>query len=659
MKFLITFTLISFTALSLQAGNNNIINNEQLLLQHLNQSVCPNDTSAQALILFEKGTSFISDGYLKQTIERVVKIYKKDAASDFATINIGRGSYTSVTKIKGITYNLENDAISKQEITKADILKDAIDRDISVAKFNLPSVKEGSIIYYTYTTNNPGWLMIPDWTFQSEYPTLESVYEIAVPQYIAYVPIERVETALTKVEKSKDLESCQNCSFQNTVGGMVYHTWVRNNIEAFKKEPFMSSAQNFKERVKIHIAAYRGSYYDIQIYNNWSQINKRFYYENEETYGQVFTGNRFLQDQVDALAGDKKDDLAKAKAIYAYVRDSIKTKQSVSGSKASYNIREVLNKKEGSRLGVNLLLIAMLRRAGLESEPVLLATRGNERLNELYPDPDNINYAVAKIKANQQEYFLDASERYMPFGFLLPDCYNGYCRIVNETGGAASLEPEHLRNKTTVMVTISNADTNKLRLKVDQQLGFIQSLSFREGWAKDTSAALKMIKKEIAHNTFPTTLDRYSIEHLDNPDLPLTIHYEATMDFNHEASTIYFDPYFFKFFEKNPFSAVSRKYTVEMNYLQDVNYIFRFQLPKDYEVDDYPQSSGFQFGEEGLMNVKNVCSYNKDDNTLSLNCKFSSRTATFHPALYQDLRSFYERVIEEQNKKIVIKKIIH
>lgn len=647
-----------FVNTAVTAQDQHITTDQQLLRSYLEQTRFPIDTSAKAIVLYEKGDVFIRNGTLERQEERVVKILGSDAVQDFATISIAKGDYSAVTKIKGETYNLRDGVIEKQEIVSDDILKDEIDKHTTVLKFNLPSVKEGSVVRYTFTTVSPGWLFIPGWRFQGEYPALESVYEINVPSYINYIPLERVNVPMAKANRQKELAQAGDASFQETAGNQINHIWVRRNIPAFREEPFMSSSKNFVEGVRIHIESFRGDTYNVGVYSNWTQVSKKFFYENEQQCGQVFAANRFLKDKVEELTTGKKDDLEKAKAIFAYVRDSIREKPEVSGSKTSNLIKDIYNKKEGTGAGMNFLLTAMLRVAGLQSEPVLLATKSNEHLNSIYPDLNNINYIASRVKIGRRNYFLDASVKQMPFGMLLPACYNGYCRVVSEQGEGIYLEPDSLRNKNTLMLTIApdKTDSGKLRLTVDRQFGQVSGLEHRKEWQRDTGAVRKAVQKELNGGSYPGTLSACVISNLDNPDKPLTLHYEATLNFNPEETTIYFDPYYTRFCDKNPFSATSRKYAIEKDYLEDINYIMRFQLPEGYEIDDYPASSNFQLGENKLVAMKNIFSYDKETRMIMLNSRLTSGTTLISADLYEPLRLFYERVMEEQHKKIVIKK---
>lgn len=633
---------------------SDIIKDESLLKKYLSQEKFDIDTSARAVVLYEKGASYTHSGTIMYRIERVIKIIHQDAANDLSKVNIPYGSDYWVRKVSGITFNLENGVITRQEVESNDMLKDKVTKDLTVSKFNLPSVKAGSIIYYTYTVEHPGFLQVRDWNFQSEYPTLYSEYDVTFPGIISFTVLERVNVPMFATTNKKDLATCEACSYDESSTTLNTRIWVRRNIPAIKREPLMSSVDNYTERVKLHVKSVNVEGVITKIYNNWDDFSREYIYTNESLCGQVFRGNNFLGEKVKELTGDKKTALEKAKAIYSYVQRNYE-EQSGEGN----NIREIFNSHTGSGIGINLLLSAMLRKADLKSAPLILSTRGQERLNNLYPAPDLINYMVSTAVIDGRTYYLDASEKNLPFGTLVPECYNGYCRIIDENGRSTILHPDSLLNKTTIVVDIApSTDTSAaLVLKVDEQFGTFTAFYLRNKWRKDSSEIRKEINKELEGTLTKTQLRTFSIKNLEDPELPLLLHYEAFTDLKRDVDLIYFDPYFAKFFDNNPFSATSRKYPVEMDYKQDINYMFHLRLPEGYAVDDYPKSTTTQFSNPALITMKNLMGYEESNKTFSLNSRFTTKTTVFNAEEYDELRSFYENVINEQNKKLVLKKL--
>lgn len=657
MKITIFLSLMILLALQSMAQNE-ILDNNATLTQYLQQSKFDIDPNAQAVILHEKGRIIMVDGRMSFKISRTIKLLGKDAISYYGTINISRDEDESLSDISGTTYNYENGKIVRQKVERSDILNDKITKGLNVFKFNLPALKEGSIIHYTYILERPESIFIPDWAFQNEYPTLYSEYEIKVPSNILYTSIERVNVPFVKAKKSKELESCQACSYEGSFSpNEGFQTWVRRNIPAFEEEPYMSSPQNYIERVKVHITGVISRGVVTNIYKDWNDFSKKYYYKNDDFCGQVFNNNSFLKEKTEELTVGKTTELDKAKAIFSYVRDNHTVKETGRGIKASGNIKDIFTEKTGTDDGINFLLIAMLRKAGLNSDPILLSTRSKERLNPLYPSPRNINYVAGRLTIDKKEYLLDASEKQTPFGYLKPECYNGYCRVVNEQGAGMELEPDMLLNKSTCIINVKPGKENNLSMSFDKNFGAVSGIEKRKEWLDDTAGIKRDIIRALNKLNLPATLNNYTVKNLDDPDGTLAIHYEADIKLDNKVSTIYFDPYFTKFFAKNPFVSKSRKYAIEMDYKEDINYVFRLQLPEGFTVEDYPKSAILKYRENETMLLKNIMDFDEEGKIFSLNSRFTTKSTLFAAEEYNDIRSFYENMMTEQNKKIVLKKI--
>jgi hypothetical protein len=656
-QILLLAAMVFTSGKALAQQEKQILSDNPAMGRCLQQTKFDIDSTAQAVILYEKGYAIMEGGDISYTIERIVKILSKEAIEYFGTIDIAKGRDVRVMDIDATTYNLEGGQIIKQSVNRSDIFKDKVTKGVVISKFNLPSLKIGSVIHYTYTISQSGYT-IPDWTFQNNYPTLCSEYEISVPDYVVYTALQRINVPLKAVKRKKEMETCTSCSFTESFGKgqPVYATWIRRNVPAFKEEPYMSSNDNYLESIKIRITAIIDDGIVKERYKNWDEFCKKYYYKDNEFCGQAFNNNNFLKEKVDELTRGKTTELDKAKAIFSYIRSNFTPKESGPGSGA--DIKDVFASRQGSAAGINLLLSAMLRKAGLNSAPVLLATKSAERLSQFYPDNQSINYVASKVQADKKEYFLDASGRYMPFGTLPPFCYNGYCRVISEEGGFAILNPDSIKNKTVVIATLAQAaDKGKLLLKSDYQFGVMSGMNYRRKWHDDSVKVKADFQKQLKAFNASATLASYRFINLDQPDELLKLHYEAIIELSENADMVYFNPYFEKFFEQNPFSANNRTYPIEMDYQSDLNYIFNFTLPPNYTVDDYPKSALIKFGSNNLLTMKNIMNYDETEKQFSINSRFTTQATVFGADGYSELRNFFGHVIEEQNKKIVLKKL--
>ncbi len=182
-------------------------------------------------------------------------------------------------------------------------------------------------------------------------------------------------------------------------------------------------------------------------------------------------------------------------------------------------------------------------------------------------------------------------------------------------------------------------------------------MRYRRSWLEDSSSFKTELVKQLKSTNPAATISGYRFINTDQPDEPLKLHYDATLDLSDNQEMIYLNPYFDKFFDQNPFSANTRTYPVEMDYISDMSYIFNFQLPEHYVIDDYPKSALVQLGNSKVLVMKNIMNYDEAEKRFSINSRFTSQTSYFNADGYKDLRTFFDHILAEQNKKIVLKKL--
>jgi len=78
---------------------------------------------------------------------------------------------------------------------------------------------------------------------------------------------------------------------------------------------------------------------------------------------------RSFDDQLDVLLAKHSDQVSKMKAILKYVKENV-TWNGMDGKYFYYGLKKTIKEKKGNAADMNLLLVAMLRYAGIDSNPV-------------------------------------------------------------------------------------------------------------------------------------------------------------------------------------------------------------------------------------------------------------------------------------------------
>lgn len=653
-KILITLLLLVFYYASF-SQTTSILKDEQLLREALKKEKYEIDSSAQAVVLYRM-VSVKTDNYrLEYKIDFIAKILSDEAARELSKIDISRYDGTDIINISGATYNLEGESIVKQDLKKNEIVKDKFTEGLNVFKFNLPSVKKGSVIHYTYTTFRPNFMTIPDQYLQFEYPILLEIYELTVPPYMTCKKLERIHIPLVQAKSINELNSCEACNWTEEYSGDLgtYSKWVRRNVPGFKSEPLMATAGTYRERVRMQIETIVIGRNNQNYLDTWDNFERSFIYNNDASYAsQVFKENGFLKSKTTQLIEGKQSEKDKAKSIYAFVRDSFVVKY----MNKEVTLKSTFLDKAGTGNELNLLLVAMLKKAGLNSSPVYVSPKPYERLNPYFPDNRNLDI-IAALQTPTDTIYLDASKKQLSFGVILPENYNGYARLVDKRSKGIELNPNmHTEKSMTIAALKPGQDPGQFALTVDHTLGVLEAYDFRKQMTDDTGAIRKAVLKNLKDNYSSFALTGLRVDNLENPDELLKIHVDATWNLDPAVKNIYLNPFFSKLIDENPFKSDQRIYPIEMEHLENRNYIFSIQMPQGYVLDDYPKSVTFKLDEQGNMLMKNLYAYDEPSHTLTLKSSLRSLSSVYPADQYEGIKTFYGKTIEAQNQKIVIKK---
>lgn len=121
----------------------------------------------------------------------------------------------------------------------------------------------------------------------------------------------------------------------------------------------------------------------------------------------------------DSLIKDLSTEREKAEAIYNWVNNSIRYIAFEDGY-GGFRPREanfVCNKRYGDCKDMGNLMVQMMTHAGLNAYHVWIGTRSIPYTYEEVPTGLSDNHMIAAVKLNEEYYFLDATSKFLPFGY--------------------------------------------------------------------------------------------------------------------------------------------------------------------------------------------------------------------------------------------------
>src|SRR5688572_8595482 len=386
------------------------------------------DTAAAAVILDEFGEAYVDNNNDHNIIFEYhvkLKILKKAGVKygDFELPLKKNDSYKErVIGVKASSFNFENGSMRETKFDPKKVYTQNVHKYMDLTKFAVPNVREGTVIEVSYKLESPFFSNFRSWEFQSDIPKVNSEYWTLIPANYNYTISLKGNLKLSKEESSL----IKNCF---TPGGQAYADCSRmkfgmKNIPAFVEEDFMTAKSNFLSALNFELKEInRFDGRKDKITREWKDVDEEM--RESSSFGvQIKRGKDIVDSKVEQLIAGETDPLAKAQKIYDFIKGWYVWNDTY-GMYSESGIKKAFDNKTGNVGDINLSLIAALKYADLDVEPMMLSTRRNGWVTEIYPVITEFDYVVAKLNIGDKVYLLDATDQYYPFGLVPVRCLNG------------------------------------------------------------------------------------------------------------------------------------------------------------------------------------------------------------------------------------------
>lgn len=645
---------------------------EKINLSDFN-TIITKDSSAVAEVIADVGNTRFEYGskgfYLIFERKTRIHVLKQEGTSQ-GTIEIplykSKNDKEQVASFKGFTYNLEKDEIVKTKTRKEDMFLQSQSENWDVEKIAMPAVKANSIIEFEYEVHSDFTFNLQPWTFQWDIPVHWSEYNVKIPEYFVYKIISQGYFPFAINEKSR---SQQNFSvhYESQLGvGLnserqpghteVYkvdadnYRWVSTDVPAMKPEPFITTTSNYISKIEFELSVVKmPGTLDRNVMDNWQTLNDKLL-ENDDFGGMIKKGG-FISDRLPAITAEAKTDVAKVNAIFDHVKYRMKWNGN-NGVFANNSPKKVYEERSGSAADINLMLVAILKEAGFNAEPVILSTRAHGLIQEMYPILAKFNYVIAVVHIDTSNYLLDATSKYVPFNTLPERCLNGKGRIISKkTAGWVSLRNSEIKNDFTQVELNLDAD-GALKGKCTITSAGLEGNDRRNTYAEKNQ---KEFVEEFTARHQGWTVNNFQYANLDTLSAPFTEKYELEIP---DQAQLAGDHMYINIMagfglKTNPFKLEKRDYPVDFSCPIKENYILKITLPAGWVVEQLPKIAAIALPENA---GSYKCFFVEEGGVIQIISNLKISNTFFMPDQYAQLKEFFRLIVAKQAEQIVLKK---
>jgi hypothetical protein len=628
----------------------------QVGYKDLETKIFPADTSAAAYVLQEFGEAHVDYEDPNQLIFSYhirIKILRQQGV-DQADMEIPlfkqNGKEELIRNIYASSFNLQGTNIQETKLDSKSIFTEKNAKYYNVAKFAIPNAKAGSVIEYQYEISSPFLWNFKNWQFQSKIPKVQSEYHTTIPANYVYNITLRGYLKLANHESTIE----RNC-LRGGNGGEAdcsVNKYLMKDIPAFKEEEFMTSKENFISAINFELSQIQT--WDGRTFKytkEWKDADLEL--KNDQKFGlQLRRGKDVVDGYIDVATMGETDQLAKAKKIYDFVKFHYRW-NGVYGDQSEFGIKKAFDEKKGNVGDINLTLVAALRYAGFEVDPVLLATRSLSRPIEIHPVLSDFNYVIARLNLDGKIYLLDAVDDFMPFGSIPMLCYNGIGRVMASEGSYwMDIKPTDKDRTVTQIALKLTDDGNMIGTINETYFGYAALAKRREFLEFDDEKAY--LDKRKANNHF---MNITSYERTASDDFTKPIGEKFGVEFSVFDSpgtpSFLFNPFLVGRYEKNPFKSDTRTYPVDFAVPLEKNVSVMIDFPETFEVASFPEKVGLALPAAG---GRYVFGAQVNGNKLMINNILGINRTLFAPEEYPYLKEIYGRMLQAQNTDIVFQR---
>lgn len=609
----------------------------------LEMKECSFEKSAGAMVIFSEAESFFKidlnasvSPVFEQTEHRVrIKIFnEKGFGSANIKIIYPDDKMISIKKFSAQTYNL--DAGGNIVVTKVDdksVFDKKLNKRFYERTFAFPAVKAGSIIEYKYILDGESE---SQWYFQQSIPVEYSRFVLNFP---AELIMSVTPYTNLPVQQGKDYKSGNN-----------YSWYAMENIPPLNDEPYMSCREDYLQRLEARLVAldFAGSPRQ-NLLRTWPGIIKELV--EDEDFGKQLKKDIPRTADLDKMLQAEANPYRKMNIVHNYVRNNMQW-NNYNGIWALDGVKSAWRDKKGTSGEINLILINLLKDAGLDVHPILVSTRSNGIINTSVAGYSQFDKVMAYVDIDNKTYILDATEKNTP-SFILPyEVMASEGLLIDKLstygwGWKTIWDDKHIfRNNVFVQADLDEKGNMKGTATISSyDYEKIQQLAvYRKG--------MDYVKKDL-QQVDGLSADSILVENAEVDSLPLIVNCQFESKGSASGEYKYFSSNLFSGLTKNHFIADERSTDIFFgaNQLYEIN--GTYFLPDGYTMEVLPKNLRMIMPDTSIVFIRQA-SYS--DGILSVKYVVEFKSPLFVKDSYPEFKEFYKKLFSLLNEKFVYKK---
>ena len=604
-------------------------------------NVCDFDKDADAEVLADIGKFYFDfrggTGYSETSRFVRIKILK-DKGADQAIIKIRYKSFANeeyINNLSACTYNVDGTgAVVASKVEKNQIFDVKLNKRYTETTFTFPNVKAGSIIEYKYVKRGGE---MSSWNMQNDIPVKYSKYILDIPsQYEVHLKSQCYQPLDVK-DRSSSLRLIKEFTMQD--------------VAALRDEAYMTCDDDYLQKIEIWPIAYNDGYQRIVIQKTWTQISKMMI--DDEDFGvqlkKEIPRTKELDDQLKLL----KDNYSKMIAVHNYVRHNMAW-DGKDNIWALNGVKQAWKDKSGTSGEINLILVNLLKDAGMIAYPIMVSSHENGLTNISVPSIRQFNKVFALVNIDDRIYVLDGTDRFTPANLIPADVSYTDGLVIDDTNPNKffwhTMYDSVKVEKNTVVLQARITDKGEM---VGNAMVSSQDYARIKRTPVLASDKEKFMERFYKNGNSSIQIDSLTLKNENDDSLPLVQKFNFHTPVNSSGEYSYFSTNLFTGMRSNPFIADKRYSDVFFGENQSHTIIANITIPDGYSFEELPKNIRMTIEDKSVAITRMVAA---TENTLNARITVEFKRPYYTPDEYPNLREFYKKMYTLLDEQFVIKK---
>ncbi|NNE44169.1 MAG: DUF3857 domain-containing protein, partial [Gemmatimonadetes bacterium] len=491
-----------------------------------------------------------------------------------------------------------------------------------------PEVRPGVILEYSYTRWSKNVSRLDPWVFQNDFYTRASRMDLQLPPGLSYqssfgwvpglAPRAATKTVLDPDRPDNELQQS---------------TWMQEDVPAFVPEPMLSNSVDYRTTLYLQLTTLASEMKTTNIAPGWDQLAAGV----EDAWGRHFTAAKGVASWAAGSGGGTPEETARA--LHIHVRDGV-ADTGTGNPLAPEPLDEVIRTGRGSVAAKNLLLLHLLREAGVPARGVLVRARSAGRLQASWQNLEQFDGLLVRAEIGGAPVLLSAAAG-CPFGVVPPD--HSVARglvIASAEGGLADLEPRSVDSRAVVGTRARLEPNGDLVARTRWTLAGYEAILASQAEAEGRS-------REYVQETLRPALGDVSVSRVElspQEGSPDTVILEADLMVQAWGRTTDGKltcrlPFLFAS-ARNPMPAGARRYPVEFDFPSTRDETVELHLPEGFTLDKKTRAGA----KAATGELAYVLAPETAENVIKARRRFEIRETVVQEGRAADLQAFYATV---------------